>query len=725
MIILCVFIPYFALQCKDALPDAPDIKRKLSLVKAYEQCLPQNRMTGSSTVSISYIGAIPRIQINGEILFPMAMLPSPRVKFDEAKLSCQDFAAAGVRIFSNILWNTNRYGNWWLDEGKYDFRIVDEMVESILSIHPDALFFPRIKLDPQPWWIKRNPEEMRVRRDGQKTSLVSMASDKWRRSYEEMLKALIAHMESAPYHAHIIGYHLAAGHGGEWLYPGGGDGQGDISRPAREGFREFLRKRLNNNQKALAELTEQYNLTFDTVEVPTDFRYGGDICRDPAAREDALILEYHRFLIAGVNDNLLNAARLTKKLTGGKKLVGVFYGYCLRAAGVKGGRFYPVLKSKYVDFIATPAVYSSRNTGDAGAFQNPATASIRLHKKLYFDEADVRTCYYLKDPNLAYRAKHLRDSMELMKRHFGYALTQDCGLWWFLLAGNETFHDENLMRLVKKMEQIGRESLTEEKHLPAEIAVFISEEGRLFSAEFPFSQGALRANMFEEILPRLGTTVDQYVLEDLAHPDLPDYKVYIFLNAFKMNSEIRKAIREKVMKRGKAAIWFYAPDYVHDDGLKPDAVSRITGMNLKRKISSRLQRITPTGGGRAYAFRTTFEVADPDAEILAEVNGRPVLARKIIDGYTSIYSMLSLNTNELRRLLRECGVHIYTSGGDVFSGNDRYLMLHASSSGLKSIRLPGAYRVREIFRDNVFSGPKTRIDETFTFGETRIYQIKK
>ena len=55
--------------------------------------------------------------------------------------------------------------------------------------------------------------------------------------------------------------------------------------------------------------------------------------------------------------------------------------------------------------------------------------------------------------------------------------------------------------------------------------------------------------------------------DDLARPDMPEYKLYIFLNTLYLTSAERSVIKKRVQGDNKVAVWIYAPGVLSESGL--------------------------------------------------------------------------------------------------------------------------------------------------------------
>jgi hypothetical protein len=91
---------------------------------------------------------------------------------------------------------------------------------------------------------------------------------------------------------------------------------------------------------------------------------------------------------------------------------------------------------------------------------------------------------------------------------------------------------------------------------------------------------------------------------------------------------------------------------------------------------------------------------------LAGLN-RPGLLVKTMPGWTSVYSSAPiLPAWLLRNIARAAGCHSYSDVGDVVYANRDLLQLYAPGAGSRTLRLPRAARVTDLFPGRVLS-PRT------------------
>ena len=486
---------------------------------------PPEWRTGNCTARVVRVNGVPRLEVDGKLFSAHAMMPSPYASNAEATQSCRDFAASGVKLFSNIFWTRGGYLPWWKGEGEYDWSLVDARFRAMIAAAPEGRVFPRLKMDPPEWWSKAHPEEMRH-------DLVNPGSILWRDLRRRMLRDFVTHVENSDYAAYVVGYHVGALFGTEWLtYP-----------PSKEA--------------------------------------------GPA-----------------IADALLDAARQIKGLVGRRKIVGTFFGYDTPTHC----DFARVVASPDIDFIAAPYVYDLRRGGEPGASQVYCRASCRKHGKLFFDEADLRT-HYARSGDY-YRHDTKEESIDAMKRTFGYSLATAQDAWWFLLAGNEIFHDAEFMEVVARGTAELERALRPSAPRGADVAAFHAMGNSSENTRSP-------VRMFHvDRLPRCGAAYDVYLAEDAEAPDMPKY-------------------------------------------------------------------------------RSTFLAKDE-----------------------------SIGLDEMRERIRRAGCHTYLDSGDVVYAGFGYLCVCASTAGEKTIRLPRASDVDEVFGASARRRSVTEFKEVFRKGETRVYRI--
>ena len=292
------------------------------------------------------------------------------------------------------------------------------------------------------------------------------------------------------------------------------------------------------------------------------------------------------------------------------------------------------------------------------------------------------------------------EAMGMVRRSIGMCLAGGWENWWFLLGGNDSFSTPELMESIRIGAQEERDTLFTARWTPAEVAVFTSAD------EYATSQGAhmselwrqCKTRLHKDVLPATGVPYDSYELSDIAHPQLPDYRVYVFPNAFTLSEGMRARIKERVRRAGKTAIWVYAPGYYRNGTGGKGNVEDLAGIALERR-----------------------QLGEADAlPWMLEPSGGATVER---DGARSVFFSLPPDAAALREAFRGAGAHVWTESGDILSAGRGYVMLHAASDGEKRIRLPTASDVREIFGASPRRRAVREIVESMKLGETRVYRL--
>ena len=714
----------------------PEFKTKLPLVAAYERNLPPDPRRKQVTSSVKPYRGVPMLHVDGKPVYSMAMMPEPYVSDELIGHSCRDFAAAGVDIYSEIFWSwtTPSKGchSWWLGPGQYDFAKVDARIRTIIKANPRALIFPRLKLNPPRWWLKAHPDEIVLQGDGESGKQASLASELWEKTYERLLRDMVRHMESSDYAGHIVGYHPAGGRASEWFW-WGKSGLVDYSPAGKKRLRKWLAARYGD-VAALRRAWGDDQLTFETAEPPAvAFRRTTEhlLFRDPVKARP--VVDYRQFLSDMVSYNIDRSCRIVKEETRGRKFAGVFYGYscyCTTVLGFQG--LQRVLASPHVDFLAAPTAYDYRRGGDPGVHISAYNGSYRLHNKLYWDEVDTRTHLY--PAYISYRTDTLAETVAVLRRAFGYSLAKGTSLWWFLLAGNATFHQAEVMDAIAEMKPAADAALQADRTPILDVAVFVDEPSMLYTrTNFSFVRALVRNTLDE--LACMGAPFDVYLLNDITHAKLPEYKLYLFLNAFKVDDPARQAIDAKVKRAGKTAVWVYAPGYVRDDGLNESAMQALTGITLRAHEEEMQGELTRTDAAHVitaelperqqpgWSVGPLFSVEDSAATVLGTSGKYASLAVKEFDDWRSVYSMLPLTRELLLGLCRYAGVHVYSETFDPFFANKGFAMIHTASAGPKRIALPGAHDVFDALTGKPVGRGITEIRTTLPAQTTRVYRL--
>ena len=613
--------------------------------------------------TVQRAAGVPRIAIDGVPVAGTAAIPWIGHSPGESTGSLRPFHdIAGIRFTSDVwMVNARNYParHWWLDEGVYDWELFDRLATGLASASTNAYIFPRIKIDPPPKWFAAHPEELYTSR-GQML-IVRPDSSAWRALYRRMMRDMVAHVDASDYAGRVMGYHIGALSCGEWIV----------------------------NPLAKTNFPSIRGVPVDTHDPLPPYAISSERRK---AIDD---------LTSSVADAVIDSAACMRGLVGRRKLLGSFFGYL----GLSHEKMRRVFDSGLIDFFASPPFYGkARDAGNAGVSQMLYPASLRLNGYVYFEETDYRT--FLSDlrfvPQTMVRPRPLDEAVNVVRRSIGRVLAEGYENWWFLLGGPETFSHPRLMEAIRVGAEVERRTLHTALWKPAEVAVFTSADeyatsrmAMAYSNEF---MNACTRSVFVNELPKCGVPCDSYELGDIANPNLPDYKAYLFPNAFTLTDSQRAAIKARVRRQGKTAIWVYAPGYFKDGAGSVENIADLTGVEVEERY--------------------------PVADAICTRRFVPTGARAVErDGWKSLYLPMPPDAATLREAFRSAGAHVWMESSDVFSAGRGFVMCHASSDGEKRIRLPGVCDVTEVFGASRPRRGVTEIREKMTRGETRVFEL--
>jgi hypothetical protein len=628
--------------------------------------------------------------------------------------------------------------------GHFNFSDVEASFGRILKTDPQARLHLRIQLEQggfrggkEGWWNKVYPEECEITTEGKRPEQ-SYASQVWRKEAKDFLKSYIEHIKSIGMAEYIIAYQVMAAQSGEWTKwsSAGTEHCGDYSEPMRRHFRAFLREKYNGDVSALKKAWNSPVITFDTAEVPSQneqLQTKHYTFRDPSSEQK--VIDYFTCLANLCSGLIIDFCQTIKEGTNNKAMAGVFYGYTLFGAynqgffgeRSKGSGFYGetgegnstayskiqrsghlavhrVLDSPFVDFVVSPICYGFRGIGGDG-FGAYLTESVRLHGKLCIAEDDVRLHdtppSRLQSPPRYGRTKNLKESIAVLRRNFGRALIHGQGIWRAPIA------DSSLYPTLKRFNDLGTFALHLDRIPSAEIALFVDEESIMYET---LKYNLNLANIPNQILQgvsRLGAPTDFYLLDDFIEGKLSPYKLYIFLNSFRLDTTRREKLLRELRQDGRVALWIYAPGYIKGNPSLKN-MTELTGFKfaMGELPWSTFMHIVdfdhPITAGLPqdlfWNFNSSlgplFCLDDSDARTLCNIvfsQGccAPGMGVKVFPEWTSIYcGMPNLPAPILRGIARFSRVHIYSEAGDVLHASRQLLCVHTVSGGNRTFHLP-------------------------------------
>ena len=474
---------------------------------------------------IEYKNGKPFIFVNGKLHYPLAYT----TYFEECgKFS--DFIKADYKMFFinisftdssiNTTTNFSPFYTGVFENDEPDYSEFEGIIRKILKECPDALIFPRINIAMPQKWINENIYETIETPSGNRESLFS---DKFLNDGALLLKELVSHIRSADYADNIAGYQFCGGLTQEWMPF---DYTGSFSEIGLKKFNKWLK--------------EKYSKTNTTLLTKNDL-----VCSD----FNETVSYYGEFYSEMTARTIEHFARVLKECVNNEQIIGTFYGYNAFVndilLGLHGLRF--IIDSPFIDFFSSPCAYDNNRALGIDWGDMIASKSLKIHKKLYFVECDIRTyktrkmqdsrpdrypdnIYTLTNENgdktvwCGPPTKEL--SLSAIRKAYIHQLTKGSGVWWFDMWGG-WYEDKDIMEDLKKMKEIAESSKNKNSdNFPeAEVVMFIDEKAYLNNprqSEFCHSVNITRIEMGNTGIP-----FDLCMVED-AEKVLYKYKSAIF-----------------------------------------------------------------------------------------------------------------------------------------------------------------------------------------------------
>ena len=332
------------------------------------------------------------------------------------------------------------------------YRVLDTQVAGVLEKSPDSRLMvivgTAIRNRSEPAWLKAHPDEVAIWPPDMKPGdRPAMASKIWQEEVAEEIRDLVDHVRHSAYAGKVVGYFFT-GPPGEWT------DYYDFSKPAQEGFREWLRGRYSD-LAALRKAWHNDKVSWDSIALPQwKSLLGGDVgvFFDPQKSRHKIDFWLYHHSVPAVA--ISRFARAVKEASHGESIVGLFHGYFTDVewdgddekpwmAGqfrMRHKALAQIVKDPNVDFILAPYDYQERHAG--GVFDPSLIPNtILLHGKMAVVEDDTRT--HLTTPHPSYQAseksgdnfgqtRNVQETISVLKRNFAGVFRQTgkaaCGI---------------------------------------------------------------------------------------------------------------------------------------------------------------------------------------------------------------------------------------------------------------------------------------------------------
>jgi len=676
---------------------------------------------------IRTVGGTPTMFVDDRPVAPFFVSTYDR-DFSDSRLH-REYAAGGLHLYSDWFGASHAASLGQIRPGVYDYGEFDSYFARILDADSQAFFLPHIGITPPSWWQQAHPEELCLYADGGRGPQ-SFASTLWKQETAEDLRRLIRHIETTPYADRILGYILYSGYSAEWQSWGLWDDHlADYSPPMLRAWRAWLTTRYGS-EEGLRKAWSDPTVRLESAPLPTPAeRHHAEwgVLRNPQREQKAI--DFYQFLAQMTADAICHFCKVAKDASGRRSLVGTYYGYLtqhhFRQQDSSHLALVRVLRSPDVDFLMSPPLYTDRQAGGAGGFMS-TTASVRLAGKLWISEADYRT--HLSDPTAGYgRTDSLDTTLAVLSREMGNVLTQRTGVSWYDMDGG-WLSSKAILDHLNRLRGIQQESVTHRTTHQPEVAVVVDEES------FAYLRPMHPINMHLVLLqiatmPKAGLAWGYYLLSDIPKAALPPHRLYLFLNAVKMDRAMRDAVHRRLERERATAVWVYSAGFYDQNACGTDAVADLTGIRVRQKRWNKplnLKNGTEVLAGCDDAVDPLFTVDDVSASPLGQIDGTPDvgLAKKAINGWTSVCcSAPHLRDNLIRQLARHAGCHVYLDTPDPVFVDGDFVCIHAASDGSKTLTLPRQADVIDALTDQVVASNTLRLSIPMRRDESRLFVL--
>ena len=629
------------------------------------------------TSSVIVENHLPFLFVNGE-----AMAPCGYMSYQIEKADYDSFIALGYKLIFVPVYAGDRginpmsgirpfYPGFWIGKDKYDFSVVDRNFKQVIKNYKpgEIWIIPRIMVEPPSFWEDENPDEL-CRDFSGKSVHQSYSSEMWLEDTKRAMTAFQDYLDDSGIDEYVVGWQIACGWTEEFMRPMIYPMQlTDYSSTSSRSWHKYLK----DKYKCVESLNESWTTSFksfDDIRVPS-----------PAERvylpEDTfkypdIVAEYNIFRSVETAKALVTLAGFAKKITGGNRVMGAFYGY----AGTRFGHdaLDVVLNSSDVDFLASPFAYDTQRAPGSDWVLLGAIGSARKHNKIWFTECDVRTHLSrpisismphanpigntMYDGKIWYGPDDEETSIHQMRKVVAKTISAGAGMWWFDMWGG-WFKTEEYMETVDNSLKLFESQLNEKS--VAEVAIVYDTYARSKYTNNAGLEG------FLQLMSRTGAAYEQFALTDIDSLDLKAYNSIVLLNVHERVPEIDK------WKNSNHSIIYVASERGDDANSK----------------------VCPCKEGQVYLGEEYQEYVFSDVP----------------------------SAGALREAFQTAGVHIYSFTEDIVYAYGKMISIHATSDGEKRLFLPQKSSLEDAYTGEKLVPCDYFSDFSMKKGETRVFKI--
>ena len=307
--------------------------------------------------------------------------------------------------------------------------------------------------------------------------------------------------------------------------------------------------------------------------------------------------------------------------------------------------------------------------------------------------------------------------------------------WWFDMEGG-WFDSPEAMGMIRKLNEIGSNSIHFNRSSVSEVAVVVDEKSMLYIG---IGNDLYNSLILEQPLEfgRIGTPVDWILVDDIGKSN--QYKMYVMLNLFHVTDSNKVLISKLQAGAAKSILWVYAPGLMTD---KVDITNcgNLTGIKLKLLKDKAPLQIEINDKGhemfpnlvKGFKYGTQYKIGpviaadDTSSQILGTIYGfdEAGLVYKEIKGVQTYYSASTkLSYDLLRAIAVKSGVHIYNDIDDGTYVNKSFVSIHTVRGGKRTLSFPNTVNLYDVYNDTIVATSSKKVIVDLPVRTTAMYFI--
>lgn len=662
------------------------------------------------TATIRAEKGLPTLYINGQYSLPnLAFLNGDTISFSQPIYDSEiaHISNAGLHLYSTIT--------------RLDF-------EERTSLHPRhmAVLDSILDNDPQALILLRVHVGMAQREDTPSTELfqlagqpasqeVSVASDYWLLEAKKSLANLITQIRRHPrYAGHVFGYHLEWG---EWMQPLCTVGP-DVGIANCRKFREWLCAKYPDPAVFRSAWGKEYSP--EEAEIPADLPIDVGEKVIFSGPQDRCYVDYLDYIGELVSSRIEALAETVKEASRGENVALAFYGYYFEIFNASSGHFHfrRLLESPWLDGFVSPATYMDR-----WAKNNPvlscsgfmtAIDSVTRAGKLWIMESDQRT--YINrtdrpwDRSVLPPLWNLQEIRKAHRREMGWAMIHHSAMYPMDLAGLGWYDEASIWTYFTALNTVyGAYAKAQGALATFDVALVVDE-----SAQSQTGCSLLSANLLANLMLKMyhaGLRFAQVEIGDLERGRADDYRLYIFVNPFRITEKRADVICKTLQNGHKTGLFLFG--FGDTD---PAIVCRLTHMDIRREKGEQDLTLQLDAARFPHDAQAQGIITGERSVVFGEnitplgVYGDGALgfAQKDTGDWNCLFfGGTGLSATILQGIAKACGILVCSETRDVFSGNQQLLVLSVVTPGDKTVHFPGTVDVWDYFENTWYESTDT------------------